>query len=165
MLSGFKTIEVVDLDTIDVSNLNRQFLFRRHHVGKSKAEIAAEAVKRFNKSAVLTPHCANIKDRRFGATFMRGFDLIFNALDNIGAFLYLYGATRLQRTFCVSAPCDTTSLCRGEEACEPRVHQRGETSHRRRYAGLRWTGHHDLEGACAAAHVQLSDSLLMTVRP
>ena len=39
VLTGFSTIDVIDLDTIDVSNLNRQFFFRREHVGKSKAQV------------------------------------------------------------------------------------------------------------------------------
>ena len=34
--SGFKDIETIDLDTIEVSNLNRQFLFRKRHVGNQK---------------------------------------------------------------------------------------------------------------------------------
>ena len=58
VLSGFHSIEVIDLDTIDVSNLNRQFLFRPHHVGKSKAEVAREAALAFNPEASIVAYHA-----------------------------------------------------------------------------------------------------------
>ena len=37
VLTGFGEIHIVDLDTIDLSNLNRQFLFRQEHIKKSKS--------------------------------------------------------------------------------------------------------------------------------
>ena len=41
-ISGFNDINIIDLDTIDISNLNRQFLFRKEHVDKSKSEVLRE---------------------------------------------------------------------------------------------------------------------------
>lgn len=37
LLTGFGEIHIIDLDTIDLSNLNRQFLFRFEHIKKPKA--------------------------------------------------------------------------------------------------------------------------------
>lgn len=48
----------MDLDTIETSNLNRQFLFRKRHVGKSKALVAAEAVKQMRPDIDITAYQA-----------------------------------------------------------------------------------------------------------
>jgi hypothetical protein len=46
--AGEGSIHVTDMDTIEKSNLNRQFLFRPRDVGKFKAEAAARAVVEMN---------------------------------------------------------------------------------------------------------------------
>ena len=40
VLTGFGEIHIVDLDTIDLSNLNRQFLFNMNHIKKPKAIVS-----------------------------------------------------------------------------------------------------------------------------
>ncbi|KAG2777172.1 SUMO-activating enzyme subunit 2 [Phytophthora cactorum] len=85
VLSGFVDIELIDLDTIDVSNLNRQFLFRSHHVGKSKALVAKEIATSFNPRAKITAHHGNIKNSQFGLEYFQQFALVLNALDNVDA--------------------------------------------------------------------------------
>ncbi|RUS81161.1 hypothetical protein EGW08_011069 [Elysia chlorotica] len=85
VLTGFTDIELIDLDTIDVSNLNRQFLFRKEHVGKSKAEVAKESALKFNPDAKIKAHHDSIFSSEFGLDFFKGFTIILNALDNRAA--------------------------------------------------------------------------------
>lgn len=77
----------MDLDTIDLSNLNRQFLFQRKHIGQSKAQVAKDAVQRLNPAAKITAYCANIKNPEFGVDYFKTFDLVLNALDNLGILI------------------------------------------------------------------------------
>eukprot|EP00469_Lotharella_globosa_P012716 CAMPEP_0167771616 /NCGR_PEP_ID=MMETSP0111_2-20121227/382_1 /TAXON_ID=91324 /ORGANISM="Lotharella globosa, Strain CCCM811" /LENGTH=472 /DNA_ID=CAMNT_0007660999 /DNA_START=133 /DNA_END=1548 /DNA_ORIENTATION=- len=85
VLTGFEDIEVIDLDTIDLSNLNRQFLFRHQHIGHSKAKVARETVLKFNPKCKIIAHHGNIKDAKFDADYFKTFDIVLNALDNVGA--------------------------------------------------------------------------------
>lgn len=78
-------IVVIDLDTIDVSNLNRQFLFRKQHVKKPKAYIAKETALQFNPSVNIDAYHASIFDSQYDVSFFGAFDLVFNALDNLAA--------------------------------------------------------------------------------
>lgn len=49
-------IFVTDMDSIERSNLNRQFLFRPADVQKLKSDVAAQAVKRMNPNVHIIPH-------------------------------------------------------------------------------------------------------------
>ncbi|XP_073328015.1 SUMO-activating enzyme subunit 2 isoform X1 [Pagrus major] len=85
VLTGFKNIEVIDLDTIDVSNLNRQFLFQKKHVGKSKAQVAKESALQFCPTANITAYHDSIMNPDYNVEFFRQFVLVMNALDNRAA--------------------------------------------------------------------------------
>ncbi|CAF89656.1 unnamed protein product [Tetraodon nigroviridis] len=85
VLTGFKNIEVIDLDTIDVSNLNRQFLFQKKHVGLSKAQVAKESALQFCPAANITAYHDSVMNPDYNVEFFRKFVLVMNALDNRAA--------------------------------------------------------------------------------
>lgn len=85
VLTGFGEIHVIDLDTIDLSNLNRQFLFRHEHIKKPKALVAKDVAQRFNPNVKIEAYHANIKDSKFNIQWFSQFALVFNALDNLEA--------------------------------------------------------------------------------
>ncbi|XP_067684861.1 NEDD8-activating enzyme E1 catalytic subunit-like [Haliotis asinina] len=88
-LLGFRNIDVIDMDTIDVSNLNRQFLFRPKDVGKAKAEVAADFINNRVPGCKVKAHFAKIQD--YDESFYRGFHIIVCGLDSIVARRWING--------------------------------------------------------------------------
>ena len=85
ILTGFGEIHLVDLDVIDLSNLNRQFLFRNIHIKQSKALVAAQVAQAFNPKVKLKPYHDDIKSMQFDQEWFAQFDVVYNALDNLDA--------------------------------------------------------------------------------
>jgi ubiquitin-like 1-activating enzyme E1 B len=90
VMTGFKNITIVDLDKIEKSNLNRQFLYDKECIGKYKSEMARDTLMRLRKELCIKSYVGNIKDTsKFSYDFFKTFDVILNALDNIEARTYI----------------------------------------------------------------------------
>lgn len=88
-LMGFGNIHVIDMDTIELSNLNRQFLFRHKDIGCSKAEVAAKFVNSRVPGCNVIPHCCKIQDK--DEDFYRQFHMVVCGLDSIVARRWING--------------------------------------------------------------------------
>ncbi|XP_057379438.1 NEDD8-activating enzyme E1 catalytic subunit-like [Daphnia carinata] len=88
-LMGFRQLHVIDMDTIDVSNLNRQFLFRHSDVGKPKAEVAANFINQRILHCNVTPYYAKIQD--YDTSFYSQFHVVVCGLDSIIARRWING--------------------------------------------------------------------------
>ncbi|KAI5169352.1 ubiquitin-activating enzyme E1 [Pancytospora epiphaga] len=90
-------IAVTDMDSIEHSNLNRQFLFKEEDVSSLKSEAAVRQAAILNEdysskngrlvsyNLAVSPSSENI----FSDTFLRSIDVIANALDNVEARNYM----------------------------------------------------------------------------
>ncbi|QFZ29405.1 putative ubiquitin-activating enzyme E1 [Clavispora lusitaniae] len=87
-------IVITDMDSIEKSNLNRQFLFRPKDVGGQKAQIAAQAVVHMNpdlegKIDARLEKVGPDTEHIFDDEFWNGLDFVTNALDNVDARTYV----------------------------------------------------------------------------
>ena len=87
-----KKVIVTDNDNIEISNLNRQFLFRKGDVGKSKSKCACIEAKKINKSFNCLDKQSRIGQENediFDEKFWNEQSYIINAVDNFEARKYI----------------------------------------------------------------------------
>jgi len=78
--AGVGRIHIVDFDQIELSNLNRQILYRDHDIGRSKALTAAEELTELNPSIDVSYAVERISEANIKAQ-LAGFDVLLEGGD------------------------------------------------------------------------------------
>jgi len=91
MLNNGTSIDIVDYDHIENSNLTRQLLFRSKDVGKSKCKTAADVIQKVNPTMKINYYENKIshEDIAFSNMIFKDKTIVINALDNITARRYV----------------------------------------------------------------------------
>jgi ubiquitin-activating enzyme E1 len=82
---------ITDMDNIEKSNLNRQFLFREHDIGKSKSLILGKSISKMTNGEIFTYEkmMSYETENIFNKEYYENIDIILNALDNVKARIYM----------------------------------------------------------------------------
>lgn len=89
VLFGFRRVDVLDMDRVVRSNLNRCVLFREGDQSSSrgKSELVAERAGQLDPQAEVRPRFGKVQS--LGTEDMAAYDIILGCLDNVAARLHL----------------------------------------------------------------------------
>lgn len=83
-LAGIGKIGIVDFDTVDISNLQRQILHQNDDLGKSKAQSAKETINAYNPDVEVVTHEMPITSDN-SMEIVAQYDYVINGADNFAA--------------------------------------------------------------------------------
>lgn len=113
--SGVSKFYIQDFDEVNESNLNRQILFNLNDIGQKKCSSAAIFAKNINKNVEIIAN-DNKLTRDFSLEFLKDYDFVVDAIDDIDAKIYLL-------SFCVKNNIKViSSLGMGKKLDPSKVH-------------------------------------------
>jgi adenylyltransferase/sulfurtransferase len=83
-LAGVGTIGIVDFDSVDVTNLQRQILHFNDDIGTPKVDSAVETLKAYNPDTEVITHEEPLTSDN-AMEIMKDYDIIINGADNFAA--------------------------------------------------------------------------------
>lgn len=84
--AGIGRLTIIDSDVVELANLHRQPLFREADTGRSKADLAAEFVKRLNHFVEISSKAQRIEQEN-AEELLAGHDLVIDGSDNFATRL------------------------------------------------------------------------------
>lgn len=100
--AGIGTLGVVDNDTVDLTNLQRQIVHATDNVGKAKVTSASETLRAINPGIRLTPHALRL-DKSNVESLLAGYDVICDGSDNFATRFLLNDACYFARKPLIAA--------------------------------------------------------------
>lgn len=91
--AGVGSIDLIDNDTVALSNLNRQIIALHSTLGRSKVQVMAERLQDINPSARITCHEMFYLPENADAIDLSRFDYVIDAVDTVAAKLELITRT------------------------------------------------------------------------
>lgn len=90
--SGVGALDLVDSDTVDPTNLNRQIIATMDAIGRPKTQVAAERVASINPSCIVRPRKCFFLPETADQFDFAAFDYVIDAVDTVSAKIALVEA-------------------------------------------------------------------------
>lgn len=87
--AGIQTIAIVDYDTIDITNINRQIIALHSTIGRKKTEVMEERIKDINPEAAVSVYTEKLIADNIESFRLSEYDYIVDAIDDVPAKLLL----------------------------------------------------------------------------
>ncbi len=101
--SGITKLDVVDFDTIDISNINRQLVANVKNVGKFKVEEIKKQLLNINPEAEINTFALKYSSETESQIDLKNYDIIADCIDDISAKKLLILNAKIANKYIISA--------------------------------------------------------------
>lgn len=86
---GIGAVDIIDSDTVDITNLNRQIIATEQNIGLSKVEVAKERINAINSELKVNCHNIFFNPDTIGNFEFKKYDYIIDAIDTVSSKILL----------------------------------------------------------------------------
>lgn len=83
--TGINNITLIDMDTVDITNINRQLIADTTTVGKLKVDVMKERILKINPNANVTTFPVFLDENNIPSLISKNYDYVIDCIDNVNS--------------------------------------------------------------------------------